>query len=655
MAIMQNGKEIVDLKINGRQVESAKVNNRYVYPDEFKWGIDDFVIEYKAEIGHEYYHPEVQFWTTYFTLYAFEHSDLTVVMSNGDRITYPASDGSTTIRWSVILSNDITKDYSNYRGQAKIIGTAKCFGSSEYKIPSTPPTNTSELYNYRYGNFDDFSWTGLITNIINFGKFGTEEVSFFGMENLERIDGAFNECHRHIKRFNIRLYKESLYIDRWTPRLEREGRYTIPYESLIWFGLFAGCKLLNYVNPTLLYVCEDLDNASYLFFGCENLINIDKDFFKYNNKITMFERTFEKCSKMESFHPEWFDNKSNLYNIYGCFMDCNSMKYTSQIMDLFRDCTIENAYRAFQNSFKENTAMPSLTLNFSNFIYTRAYNVFEGTNIVNIERLNIKIGNQVKDSYSTYDERYPKYMFKNAKLNQIGDIYIYGVGDNPNVNLSGMFIGCVDLKTVGNIVCSNNVVSLDLYNMFGGCTTLGHVGDIYAPMSNVYLEYTFNGLINLKTVGLITANEASCTATFANSPLITSLVFEGVVRWGVTALYNCGVNTVICDKSDVPTFSLGSTPLQVFMLNKTVYLLKENENSAFNIQYYCINLSADPKYVGSVYCGKYGKNLTEPLIRMGLGFGWSVAQYYGTGGWWGNGDLYYGYRIDPDGSLQSGW
>ena len=33
MAIMQDGKEMVDLQINGRMIESAMINGRFVYPD----------------------------------------------------------------------------------------------------------------------------------------------------------------------------------------------------------------------------------------------------------------------------------------------------------------------------------------------------------------------------------------------------------------------------------------------------------------------------------------------------------------------------------------------------------------------------------------------------------------------------------------------
>ena len=300
-------------------------------------------------------------------------------------------------------------------------------------------------------------------------------------------------------------------------------------------------KMRQYYNNLANY-CQNITNASYLFYGCNNVTNIRNSlWYSYMplNNMHPISTVFmlAQCSNLTSI--ENFDtslstntvgmfygctnltsipnfNFSNTTNIARMFYNCrkltsipstiNSNTIVSSLGETFTNCTniktipqlntegVENFYMTFY-SCSNISSIPNLDYNSLNY----AYEAFGGTNITSIENLVIPNGGEAS------------YMFHNCtKLTSI---------KNTILNIHNgcyMFYKCANLTTIQNLTLIEHRATFPYSStMFIGCLNISSIKDS-TFMIRTGLGRALGQTPNLHTLENIKLINA-CDNTFINS------------------------------------------------------------------------------------------------------------------------------------------
>ena len=616
MAIMQNGKEIVDLQINGRQIESAMINDKLVYPNEI-------YSKYEGYFAFEIENDGTSNSSTKIDINVTGYTDFTIYYLNNNRILCSYSWGSAKNEWQQMWS-------SQYVGNFKQV---ILFGGSSAKI------------HLKQKN---------CKRILNFGYHGLDRI-YLQESNIERVEGILSNRHRSAEYLfesckNLSYITKDLFKDAVNVKSISSIFQNCPQIKTVPNGFFdylVNCTDFSYcfkqsgievIPDNLFSMCSNAISFSYCFYSTK-ISYIPIDIFTGLKKIKNLSACFGLCQNLITIDKNIFNGLSSVTDVSACFIQCTGIKFfdgwfLQHLYNEIPNCI--NYSNMFAQSF-DNLSFPLISMRFRSGV---AYDsIFNGANIKYIMSLVIETGTP-----STNYTQNCHSIFAGSAVSQIDQIDIFNIGDNVSVNYLSMFEKCVLLNTVGNITF-HGIQSISLSNSFRGCEKLTHVGNIIGDITDCSLGRTFQDCPLLKSVGVINCDEASTDAPFLHCYNLHSVVFEGVVRLDSHIGDSTGVTSFICNKASIPTFA---SPF-LLSVNEVVYELWESPDH--DPRPYVALLSGDPKYKGGAHSGKWQPGFSRDQILSGHHRGWTMFYYYGDY----MGDVWMSYKVDDNGNISTGW
>lgn len=426
---------------------------------------------------------------------------------------------------------------------------------------------------------------------------------------------------------------------------------------------------INLVKANLVnFNTEKVTNMAYMFSNCSNLQSIDLSNFNTSKVIDMVYM-FSNCSNLQSIDLSNF-NTEKIINFTGMFSNCGIVGNNNKLnlTNIIKGNSATNVGYMFYNC-------PNLTeLELVNFNAGKLQNGFNSMfmhcnnlttlNLANFNGINI---NTISNRYDAFEEC-PNLKYINLsnfnstcldlwpgrhfeKLHMLESIDVSGLcrnGIDGKIDISGLFEGCSNLKTVNisnllincpptslscifsgctNLNVDNIVFDFDgitsLGGAFNGChqlTSFDFETQVLNMQSLVSISSMFSNCINLKTINLSnlsTGNISSMSELINGCYNLTS----------VDMSYFNGSNINISDSDSYPKHLLNTIGSNYFVqnLNLSYWYSPVSNNLAFGGELLAehINLSnalIAPGAISSInfYGGSNSKTKTIDLSNTDL-------------------------------------
>lgn len=278
---------------------------------------------------------------------------------------------------------------------------------------------------------------------------------------------------------------------------------------------FKDCSKLSIV-PTALFSNNTNITSFKSTFENSGLTSIPTNFFGSNNLVTSFNSTFKNCSSLVNIPANLFANCDRNKDFTNVFSGCSLLKTLPN--NLFNNNPVVTSYDyAFYNctnltslpdslfggglasansliSIFANTALSTLSEGlFSRAVLAENYNnAFENVNVTTIPNRCFN-GNNAS-SVNTFDK---------SKLVSVGDNGLAGL----DIGM-GYFEDATNLVSIGNYFSGEqNSYIKTMQNMFLGCSNLKDIGNIRIKYNSLSFVNTFVGCEALENLGTINVQE----------------------------------------------------------------------------------------------------------------------------------------------------
>jgi surface protein len=328
----------------------------------------------------------------------------------------------------------------------------------------------------------------------------------------------------------------------------REPEYYIP-------GFYSGN---GGIEEATTMVTEEYDNLEHMFSDCSNLRTINGINEWDTSNVTNMNMMFSSCRSLESLDLSSF-NTSNVESMWGMFSGCENLKELNLSNFEVREdcdtyCMFESCNRLHTlrlDNCNEDTIRKIIE---SDWFPTGKAEDYEGTRQIfvkaeNVGKLTAPNGWEFVDCET--DEiiggkpvNYEKDMFRDNR--DIEEVSVMVTKEHDD--LSDMFRGCNNLRTINGIGDWNTSNVKNMNNMFHGCESLEELILSNWDTSNVEeMQEMFKECRNLHTLELINFD--------MNNVRETREMFQDCERLQGLRLDNCSADTIrkMLESENFPT------------------------------------------------------------------------------------------------------
>ncbi len=472
MAIMQDGKEMVDLQINGRMIESAKINDRYVYPDSL-FG-NDFVIEVNP----------------------------VKLMDNlqSYSIVICLSYGEYTIDWG-----DGVLDKYEYYDNERVIE----------KVYDNLDEHIIRINGYSSGvEIMDNNLVG----VLNFGSFGTSYIKMKSNISLTYVDCCLTKYHKKLTKLR------ELFMGCENLEYVKKGFFNECNDLIDISYAFKDCIKFNTTDDSIFLNNKNLINISYCFYNCISLSGeITNTMFGYNNRIQYFICSFAYCSNITGIGESFFENLPAVLSYSKCFYYAfkEGITINNLLINIRRRCDINLmfAYSNISGISNLNIVYNNLYINYNSPIFplSPGSEMFIGSLIEYCTSISIICSDSTVKA-PTFHWNIFEFLNRCDRLKNIGNIKIEGFGEDDNIVV--YFSINKNLEYVGNINIINTK-RIDLYIYAN--ESLASIGNVTSHYGDIHF-LTHNNK-NLESIGVITCG--SVMFKMSGSPKMETIITEG--------------------------------------------------------------------------------------------------------------------------------